>query len=53
MLNSGMKYRQNGHLKCLGIQLEEVEIKCFGNLPKLEGVDVLLLINLTDGARVA
>lgn len=53
MPNSGTKPRQFGHLKQLGIQLEEIVIKGFGDLPKLIGVDVSLMENLADGARVA
>ena len=51
--NSGTRYRQFGHLKCLGIELEEIEIQGFGDLPKLVSINVMLLENLADGARVA
>ena len=37
----------------LGIHSEETTIQGFGDLPKLAGVDVPLLENLADGARVA
>jgi hypothetical protein len=53
MPNSGTKPRQFGHLQQFGIQLEEIVIKGFGDLPKLIGVDVSLVENLADGARVA
>ena len=53
MPNSSIKPRQFGHLKRLGIQLEEIIVKDFGDLPQLVGVDVPLMENLVDGARVA
>lgn len=33
--------------------MEEIVIKGFGDLPKLAGVDVALLENLANGARIA
>ena len=33
--------------------MEEIEIKGFGDLPKLMGVDVTLMENLADGAWIA
>ena len=53
MPNPGTKPRQFGHLQQLGIQLEEIIIKGFGNLPKLVSVDIMLVEYLADGARVA
>ena len=53
MPNSGTKPRQFGHLQQLGIQLKEIKIKGFGDLPKLVAVDIMLVENLADGARVA
>ena len=42
-----------GILQQLGIQVEEIEIQSSGDLPKLVGVDIPLLKNLTDGAGIA
>lgn len=53
MPNSGTKPRQFGHLQHLGIQMKEIVIKGFGDLPKLAGVDVALLEYLADGPRIA
>lgn len=53
MPNSGTKPRQFGHLQRLGIQLEEIIVKDFGDLPQLVCVDIVLVENLADGARVA
>ena len=53
MPNSGTKPRQFGHLQQLGIQLEEIEIKGFGDLPKLESINIMLVENLADGTWVA
>lgn len=53
MPNSGTKPRQFRHLQRFRIQRKEIVIKSFGDLPKLVSVDVPLVENLADGARVA
>ena len=53
MPNSGTKPRQFGHLQQIGIQTKEIKIKGFGDLPKLASVNIMLVENLADGARVA
>ena len=53
MPNSGTKPRQFGHLQQVGIQTKEIKIKGFGDLPKLVSVDIMLVENLADRARIA
>ena len=53
MPNSGTKPRQFGHLQQVRIQMKEIKIKGLGDLPKLVGVNIMLVENLANGARIA